>query len=286
MTRALLIAAVLFSFTAATLSQTVSTEKEVAEFVNKLREAGRTNDVAFFETALAPDYTYATAQGTVENRAAVLDYFRKLKETPSYRTLSHEMNDQQIRVFGDIAIVTANFRLVTEFKSAHPNDPPHLDEGRYTGIFQKRDGRWTVLMDHDSERPHDRQTMEKQVAALSRAYTDMIRRNDAASIAGVLADDYIVTDEKGKRFTKTEDLATYQDRAKTLKIETVEYKDQKVRMVTGSVAIDHSTIRFTGTKNGKRFDITEQTTTTFHFRDGRWLIVADHFSFVTPADTN
>ncbi|MDI1242429.1 MAG: nuclear transport factor 2 family protein, partial [bacterium] len=206
----------------------------------------------------------------------------KLKETPSYRTLAHEMTDQQIRVFGDIAIVTGNFRLVTEFKSAHPNDLPHVDEGRYTGIFQKRDGRWLLLMDHDSEKPHDKPMMEKQVAALSRAYTDMIKRNDANSIAKILADDYIVTDEEGKRLTKAEDLATYKDRAVTLKIETVEYKDQKVRMLTGNVAVDHSTIRFAGTNSGKPFDITERITTTWQFRDGRWLIVADHFSFVKP----
>lgn len=257
-------------------------EKEVSELMDRVRVAIKNNDVAALDAALAPDYSWSSPQGTVETRAEFLDYYRKHKAKPTYKILESELNNAQTRVFGDIAIVTGSFRMVSEFNTAHPNDPPHVDEGRYTGVVQKRDGRWHVLAEHDSEKPHDKATMEKLVAALGRSYTGMIKRNDADSIAKVLADDYIVTDEEGKRLTKAEDLATYKDRAATLKIETVEYKDQMVRMLTGSVAVDHSTIRFTGTSSGKPFDITERITTTWQFRDGRWLIVADHFSFVKP----
>ena len=121
-----------------------------------------------------------------------------------------------------------------------------------------------------------------EVANLGRSYTDMIRRADAASISNILADDYIVTDEVGTVLTKEQDLATYKDRAKSVKIETVEYRDQRVRMITNDVAIEHSTIRFAGTRNGKPFDFTERITTTWARRNGRWQIVADHFSFVKP----
>lgn len=124
--------------------------------------------------------------------------------------------------------------------------------------------------------------LAEKIATLGRAYTDMIQKNDAASIERILADDYLVTDEVGKVYTKQEDLATYVDRAKSVKIETVEYKDQKVRMITNEVAIDHATIRFLGTRNGKPFDITERCTTIWALRKGRWLIVADHFSYLKP----
>ena len=255
-------------------------EKEVADLMGRLQEAIKNNDASVLDAAFAPDYSWSTPYGTVETRDQALEYFRKQKANPSYKIVSNQLIDPQIKAFGDIAIVTGNFRFVSEFKSGHPNDPPHVDEGRYTGVFQKRDGRWYVLMEHDSEKPHDKAAMEKQVAALGRAYTDMIRRNDAASIEKILADDYVVTDEVGTVLTKALDLATYKDRAGTVKIETVEYKDQKVRMLSGSIAVEHSTIRFAGTKNGKSFDITERITTTWQFRDGRWLIVADHFSYV------
>src|SRR5688572_10928620 len=73
---------------------------------------------------------------------------------------------------------------------------------------------------------------EAKVAALGRSYTDMIRRADTAAIGEVLADDYIVTDEVGTVLTKEQDLATYKERVGSVKIDIVDYKDQKVRMIT------------------------------------------------------
>ena len=121
---------------------------------------------------------------------------------------------------------------------------------------------------------------EAEVAALGRSYTEMIRRADAAAIAGILADDYIVTDEVGTVLTKQQDLATYKDRAQSVKIDIVDYKDQKVRMISKNVAVEHSTIRFIGTRDGKPFDLVERITTTWAKRKGRWQIAADHFSYV------
>ena len=121
---------------------------------------------------------------------------------------------------------------------------------------------------------------QAEVAAIGRSYTEMIRRADAAAIAGILADDYIVTDEVGTVLTKQQDLATYKDRAQSVKIDIVDYKDQKVRMISKNVAVEHSTIRFIGTRDGKPFDFVERITTTWAKRGGRWQIVADHFSYV------
>lgn len=124
--------------------------------------------------------------------------------------------------------------------------------------------------------------LEKKIAGLGRAYTDMIKRSDAAAIEKILDDDYLVADEAGKVFTKADDLATYPDRARSVKIESAEYLDQRVRIINHTVAIDHATIRFLGTRSGKRFDITERCTTVWALRKGRWRIVADHFSYVKP----
>ena len=121
---------------------------------------------------------------------------------------------------------------------------------------------------------------EAEVAALGRSYTEMIRRADAAAIAGILADDYVVTDEVGTVLTKQQDLATYKDRAQSVKIDIVDYKDQRVRMIVKNVAVEHSTIRFIGTRDGKPFDLVERITTTWAKRKGRWQIAADHFSYV------
>lgn len=261
-------------------AQSSPAEKEIVAAIDGYTKALRAKDVDGVSAFLSPDYSYTNPYGTKETRADFLDFIKSEKASPTFTVNGFLRENLAITQYGDTAIVAFDWTMDSTSKNARASDPTHRDKGRSTIVVIKRSGKWLVAHEHDSEQQHDKPSMEKQVLALSRAYTDMIRRNDAASIAGVLADDYIVTDENGKRFTKDEDLATYKDRANTLKIETVEYKDQKVRMLTGSVAIDHSTIRFVGTKNGKPFDITERITTTFQFRDGRWLIVADHFSFV------
>lgn len=261
-------------------AQGQSAEQEVAAFMQKYQTAASARDIAYIESVLAHDYSYTNPYGTAEKRAAYIDFFRQEKANPTFKVNSLSTDGLLIRVYGDTAVVTSDWKMHSTSKFAHAGDPPHQDKGRYTGILVKQNGRWTIVQEHESEETHDKKIMEAQVAALGRAYTDMIKRNDPASIANILADDYVVTDENGKRLTKAEDLATYAHRAKTLQIASVEYKDQKVRMITGSVALEHSTIRFIGTKNEKPFDITERITTTYAFREGRWLIVADHFSFV------
>ena len=122
------------------------------------------------------------------------------------------------------------------------------------------------------------QKTRDKIAALGRAYSRMIQQNDVSAIEHVLADDYLLADEEGKVFTKVQDLATYPKKKERVKITTIEYLDQNVRMITSKVAIDHSTIRFVGTSNGKPFEITERCTTVWAKRGGKWLIVADHFS--------
>lgn len=127
--------------------------------------------------------------------------------------------------------------------------------------------------------------VRNNIAALGRSYARSIQQNDVSSISKILADDYLVADEEGKAFTKEQDLATYPAKKLRVKITSFEYLDQNVRLITKDVAIDHSTIRFIGTSDGKPFDITERCTTTWAKRRGKWLIVADHFS-VRPAEPN
>jgi ketosteroid isomerase-like protein len=124
----------------------------------------------------------------------------------------------------------------------------------------------------------DHKALREQVSKLNEEYSRMIQRGDAVAIERVLADDYLLTDENGKVFTKAEDLATYKNRQ--IKIESVKHLDQKVRIVGDAVVIANATINFKGVKNDKPFDLTEQCTTIWAWRDGRWQIVSDHLSFV------
>lgn len=132
-----------------------------------------------------------------------------------------------------------------------------------------------------SKQPADRRAMVEQVSRLNEEYSIMIQRGNATEIERVLADDYVLTDESGRVFTKTDDLATYKDRK--IKIEFVKTLEQKLRVAGDAVVIANARINFKGTRaSGESFDITEQCTTTWAWRNGRWQIVSDHISFVKP----
>lgn len=129
------------------------------------------------------------------------------------------------------------------------------------------------------KQPIDRKVMIEQVSKFNEEYSFMIQRGDAAEIERVLADDYVLTDESGKVFSKADDLATYKNRQ--VKIESVKTLDQRLRVIGDAVVIANTTVNFKGTRNnGNSFDITEQCTTIWAWRDGRWQIVSDHISFV------
>lgn len=133
-----------------------------------------------------------------------------------------------------------------------------------------------------AKQPTDSKVKVEQVSRLNEEYSFMIQRGNAVEIERVLADDYVLTDESGKVFTKTDDLATYKDRK--FKIDFVKTLDQKLRVVGDSVVIANTKINFKGKRSsGATFDITEQCTTIWAWRDGRWQIVSDHISFVKPS---
>ncbi len=156
---------------------------------------------------------------------------------------------------------------------------PHVDNGRYTMVLEKRNDNWMVLAEHNSEAQHDKKMMEQQVLKMGQEYNNMIVRGDATEIEKILADDYIYTDDKGKVLNKAEDLATYKNRQS--KIESAEITDQKVRIVGNNGAIETGTFHVKGTdKDGKPFEETERYTTIWKASNGQWKIVGDHTSAI------
>ncbi|CAN5539198.1 hypothetical protein BH18ACI1_BH18ACI1_15800 [soil metagenome] len=148
--------------------------------------------------------------------------------------------------------------------------------GRYTGVYEKRGGKWLLIAEHFSEAPHDRKLMEQQVLKMGQEYVKMIRNQDAAAIERILDDEYLYTNEDGKVKNKAEDLASY--KTGDTKFEVFEIADQKVRVIGNNAAVETGTVRFKGTAKGKPFDGSERYTTTWVARNGQWKIVADHTS--------
>lgn len=165
---------------------------------------------------------------------------------------------------------------------------PFLTEQQKRDIFYNNAARFLRLSKEEIARHHEmgnastsenrKLTPLEQVLKLNREYSEMIQRGDASEIEKILADDYILTDESGGVFNKTQDLATYKNRR--IKIEQVETLDQKARRIDDNTTIVNAKIRFRGIKGEKPFDLTEQVTTVWIFREDRWQIISDHLSFV------
>lgn len=266
-------------------AQTRNDEQQILSFHRSMDAAMVSGDLAVFEGLLAADYIYSNNFGKTFTREENLAYLKELFQGGDFKIIANRSDNIKVRVKGTTALLTADW-TTTGLQKDDSNAEPHVDKGRFTSYYEKRDGRWFVVSEHSSERQHDVKVMERQVAALGRKYSEMIQRNDEAAIRKILADNYLLTDETGKTFTKEQDLATYKNRARELKIDKIEYLDQKIQVISNNAAIDHSTIRFIGTRIGKAFDITEKCTTVWSFNNGRWQIVSDHFSYITPSKSN
>ncbi|HZH34924.1 MAG TPA: nuclear transport factor 2 family protein [Pyrinomonadaceae bacterium] len=276
MKKLLVIALLTVASTFTVFAQNGKTEQEILKIHNGLDQAFLKQDIAYFEGVLADDYIYANPSAKKMNRTETLEDLRKEWTNTSYKVLSGGTDDVKVRVSGNMALVTANWTSTTA-STGIPNPEPHKDTGRYTGVYEKRGGKWLLIAEHFSEAQHDRKLMEEQVLKMGREYGEMIKNQDVAAVERILADEYIYTNEKGKVQNKTENLASY--KTNPYKFETFEVSDQQVRVIGNGAAVETGIVRYKGTnKDNKPFEGSERYTTTWVWRGGRWQIVADHVS--------
>ncbi|MGB7069029.1 MAG: nuclear transport factor 2 family protein [Pyrinomonadaceae bacterium] len=119
--------------------------------------------------------------------------------------------------------------------------------------------------------------MEQQVMKMGLNYADIIRRQDAAGVEAILADDYLFTNARGQVKTKAEDVEQY--KTTPAKFEVFETSDQKVRVLGNNTAVETGTVRFKDAfHDGTAFEGSERYTTTWVWRGLRWQVAADHIS--------
>jgi uncharacterized protein (TIGR02246 family) len=258
------------------VAQTSKAEQEILKIHNGLDQAYLKGDITAFEHIMADDYVYSSPYGKMMNRTQNLEEMRKEIAKPTFKVMTATSDDVKVKVLGNMALVTGNWASTT-VPPDNPNAEPHKDMGRYTGVYEKRKGKWLLIAEHFSEAPHDNKLMEQQVLKAGQDYSQLIKNQDGAAIERILADEYIYTNERGKVKNKTEDLAGYKNRP--VKFEIFDMSDQKVNIIGNGAAIETGNIRYKGTDfDGKPFDGSARYTTTWIWRGGRWQIVADHTS--------
>ena len=249
-------------------------EQEIRDLLAQYDEAAMKNDIGFFEANLASDYHTSTSEGGFENKENILKYIKEDIEKPHYKMVSLKSDSIQVHFIGNAAIVSGKWLSTTQALD-DPNPVMHNDEGRYTSILEKRDGKWMMVSEHVSDKPHNKSQLEKELKAASESYDAGLLAKDEAFFKDLFADDYASTNTEGKITTKTEDIA--QIISPDLVFLTSKTEDKNFRIYRNT-AVETGKFSSTGSYKGKPFSETGRYTTTWLYRDGKWRIVADHTS--------
>jgi ketosteroid isomerase-like protein len=92
---------------------------------------------------------------------------------------------------------------------------------------------------------------EKAVAALDTKYQESVKKNDAATMDRILADNFVLVTGRGRTYSKADLLK--EARSHSVSYEYQEDTNQTVR-VWGQTAIVTALLHESGTENGKSFD--------------------------------
>lgn len=252
----------------------VNDEQEIRDLIARYDEAAMKNDVAFFEANLADDYQTSTSEGGFENRESVLKYIKEDMEKPHYKIVSLKSDSVQVRFIGDAAVVSGKWLSTTQALD-DPNPVMHNDEGRYTSVLEKRNGKWMMVSEHVTEKPHDKTEIEASLKLASESYDKGLMTKDKALFENLLADDYVSTGRGGKMGTKEQDIT---DMMSTDLVFLTSQTDDKNFRIYRNTAVETGRFTAAGSYKGEPFSESGRYTTTWVYRDGKWKIVADHTS--------
>jgi ketosteroid isomerase-like protein len=288
--RPLALATLIVMLPFAVAAQSRIAEQEVRAFLAEYDKAVAGRDIAFLQRVMPDDYVFTGASGRKSDRAQVLKFFAQQRDKPSYRMISLKHENVVVRAVGNMAVVTNDYTSQTA-----PIDPPDAEPatytGRHTGVFEKRNGRWMVIAEQDTEQMHDDKLMERQVTKAGRDFHELMKRlrdgrsfaeletsGDVAALKRVLRDEYMCTCGGGEVRSKAQELESY--KTSYVRLESAGLSEQRVLAIDNNAAVETGKIRYIGTNAGKPIDITKRYTTTWVSWGQGWQIVAHHSSLV------
>jgi len=117
-------------------AEIISMDVEILDKLNKgYVDAVQKSDVRWFDEHLSDDFVNSNPDGTIIDRGGFL---AQIAKPVAIRGL--EPRDVKIRIFGDFAIIHA--------QTVYRKPGGQSSAGRYTDIWQRRDGRWLCVGAH------------------------------------------------------------------------------------------------------------------------------------------
>lgn len=250
-------------------------EQEVLKVNAELDQAIVKRDIAFHEKLLAPEYVSFGPDASVKTKTQVLEEIKKQHADEAFRLTDLKSEDVKVKLNGNLAVVTGKWKSEGIIKGG--DGSPHLDQGTYTAVYEKRNGSWYLLSDQANEKQHTPEELEPWLRQASERYDKAWETRDASLFESLLTDDYLSTNEAGMVRNKKDDIAHMT--SPDLVLTSATSGDKKFRIFR-SAAVETGTYSVSGTYKGQAFSETGRYTTTWIYKDGRWQIMSDHTSKV------
>ncbi len=122
--------------------------------------------------------------------------------------------------------------------------------------------------------------MEAQLKEIETRWTQALQSRDASVVESILAENYVVTDEKGRVFNRSGAIKDLKEGTDTL--EKSSNSNVVVHPINGDAAVVTGMTNDIGKDNsGKKFDRVFRWTDTFVNRNGKWQCVATQVTLVS-----
>lgn len=112
------------------------------------------------------------------------------------------------------------------------------------------------------------------IRALESKWVDAYKQRQIATVASLLADDYVITVEDGTTYGKV-GFISYN--AGSLRVDVAEASDLRIHM-HDSVAVVTAAYHERGVLAGKPYDYHDRLTDVWMKIDGKWQLIASHYS--------
>jgi|SRR5579862_2477477 len=115
----------------------------------------------------------------------------------------------------------------------------------------------------------------QKILALEKEWNTAYKKGDVEKMDSLLADDFIITIEDGRTFSKSGYIALNGN--STVHVDVSEMSDLKVRM-HGNTAVVTGAYREKGTDNGKAYVYNDRFTDVWMDLGGKWQVVVSHYA--------
>lgn len=243
-----------------------------------MRQAFLHADGAALNRLLSDSWKVVHVNGREQSKAQFIESLQSGRA----RFLSIQIDEPEVRLFGDTAVVIARWSNPIEVKGERVQG-----QDRVTSVWVREAGRWRAVSDQaayiegfapspTASSAASASSDEQEILRIEKAIQDEWLKHNVSGVAEFIGDDVQYWSFRGARRGKADLLRNVAQNGEA----TTQVEDPQVR-VFGDSAIYSAKITDAGTDgSGASFKATTMVTSVFVRRNGRWQMVQDHESLI------